>query len=149
VKWLIAVLSLTIAGCAQSANSPEALEDRVLATGTFFGFCHGYCNTELVVDGDSLRYIESSRDPVQFPTRTRVLPLSAGERARLASLTDPAVLSSLEGVHGCPDCADGGGEWVQIRSGADSTRVTFEYGKTLDPIAALQTELRALRQRFQ
>jgi hypothetical protein len=55
----------------------------------------------------------------------------------------------VEGVHGCPDCADGGAEWVQVRASGDSIRATFEYGATLEPIAALQAEIRALRARFE
>jgi hypothetical protein len=64
------------------------------------------------------------------------------------SLVDAAALRRLEGVHGCPDCADGGAEWIEIGSAAGPIRVTFEYGATLDGIGALQAELRALRNRF-
>jgi hypothetical protein len=63
-------------------------------------------------------------------------------------LVDTAAIHALEGVHGCPDCADGGAEWIQIE-GADSVRVTFEYGAELGGIEELQREIRELRARFE
>ena len=144
------VLAATLLGCVQSANSPNDTDSAiVVTTGTYFGFCHGYCFSELTVDGQTLRFAETSRDPTQFPPRSRTLELGPADRARIAALVDPGALAALEGIHGCPDCADGGGEWVQFRSGSDSTRVTFEFGQSLDPIAGLQAELRMLRKRFQ
>jgi hypothetical protein len=77
-----------------------------------------------------------------------VFPLALGDWRRIRALVDPAALKRLEGVHGCPDCADGGAEWIQLGAGNDSVRVTFEYGATLAGIAPLQAEIRALRDRF-
>jgi len=148
MKYSMLVLAAAVAACVQSANSPETADSAVITTGTYFGFCQGYCTSEMIVDGETLRLTETGRDPVQFPPRTRTLQLSAADRARFTALVDPAALAGLAGTHGCPDCADGGGEWIQYRAGPDSTRIIFEYGKTLEPIAALQAELRALRHRF-
>jgi hypothetical protein len=61
---------------------------------------------------------------------------------------DTAAFRELEGVHGCPDCADGGAEWIQVET-ADPMRVTFEYGVDLDGIEDLQAEIRELRGRFE
>jgi|SRR5687768_2157546 len=140
-------IAAALIGCAGSPTErPET--SFVVSTGTFFGFCGGYCYTELVLDGNTVRFTETSRDSARLPPRTRSLELEAADAERIRALVDPAVLSSLAGVHGCPDCADGGGEWVQVRSPDDSTRVTFEHGRVLNPIAELQAELRALRNRF-
>ena len=150
MRGLILVLASLLAGCTQSANSPETTDRSiVIANAIYFGFCQGYCYSELTIEGETLRLTDTSRNPTQFPPRTRTLTLSSGDRVRIDSLLDPTALSALEGVHGCPDCADGGGEWIEIRSGTDSTRVTFEYAATLTPIAPLQAELRALRKRFE
>jgi hypothetical protein len=64
---------------------------------------------------------------------------------RLVQLIDVATFSRLEPVYGCPDCADGGAEWIEIEQGEQRNRVTFEYNATLDPIAALAEEIRQIR----
>jgi hypothetical protein len=146
---ILLLLACVLAGAACARSATQIEPDLVVAGGTSFGFCAGYCNTELIVDSTSVRLIESGRDPQTHPTKTRSLSITESEWERIRSLADPAVLTTVEGVHGCPDCADGGAEWVQVRTGADSIRATFEYGATLEPIAALQAEIRALRARFE
>jgi hypothetical protein len=46
---------------------------------------------------------------------------------------------------GCPDCADGGAEWLEI----DGKRVTLEFRSDLEPIRPLLQQVRALRARFE
>jgi len=148
------------AACSESASEPDAavtehtVFDRSsvhplgLASGTSFGMCLGHCMTELVVDSTTVWFIETSRDERTHPTRVRSIPLPLSEWTRLRGLVDPTVFTGLAGVHGCPDCADGGAEWIQIQSPAGPVRVTFEHGAVLSPIAGLQEEIRELRARF-
>ena len=151
--WLM-VLGLVAAGCSASPLDPEVLEDKsadsgplALRSGTSFGMCFGYCRTVLEVDSLVLTFTEVAQLK-PLPTRTRTLPLSLADWKRVRALVDVAALRRLEGSHGCPDCADGGAEWIEIGSAGDPVRVTFEHGATLDGIGALQAELRALRGRF-
>ena len=151
--WLI-VLGLAFAGCSVSVLDPDVLEDGSfdlnpleLRSGTSFGMCAGYCRTVLEVDSLVLTLTEVAQ-VMPLPTRTRTLPLSLADWRRVRSIVDAAALKRLEGVHGCPDCADGGAEWIEIELAGALVRVTFEYGATLDGIGALQAELRALRARF-
>ena len=37
----------------------------------------------------------------------------------------------LEERIGCPDCADGGSEWIEILANNKTYKVTFENGETL------------------
>lgn len=120
----------------------------MVSSGTSFGFCFGYCFTELVLEPGSARLTESSRDVAAYPTKTRSRALTAEEWSRIRGLADPSVMATVAGVHGCPDCADGGAEWVEVRTARDSIRATFEYGRDLEPIAALQAEVRALREQL-
>src|SRR5690606_19980803 len=85
-----------------------------LASGTSFGMCMGYCTTELTITEDQVTLSELGR-PETLPARTRSLPLEPEDRARIGALVDRAQLARLEGVHGCPDCADGGAEWIELR----------------------------------
>jgi hypothetical protein len=151
--WLI-LLALGCAGCSLSFLDPEVLEDGnvdlnpfVLRTGTSFGMCVGYCVTELRVDSLELTFTERANRGEILP-RTRVLPLTRAEWSRIRGLVDVAALKRLEGVHGCPDCVDGGAEWIEIELPGGPVRVTFDHGATLAGIGALQAELRALRARF-
>jgi hypothetical protein len=134
-------LVLTLSGCGGSDQTGVfgdglAIE---ITSGTSFGMCAGYCVTELRIDRTSVTLTEDSQRQ-DIPTRS--------EWNRLQSLVDTAAFRRLEGVHGCPDCADGGAEWIQIET-AEPVRVTFEYGTELDGIDELQAEIRELRSRFE
>jgi hypothetical protein len=146
----IAVL-LEAAACAEPAPPIAgigALNALALSTGTSFGMCAGYCVTELTIEEDAVRLTETGSRSANLPPRVRTLPLGATERERIRSLIDVPELAQLQGVHGCPDCADGGTEWIQLRRGSDTIRVTFEFGRDLTPIAELQAALREQRLRF-
>ena len=58
-------------------------------------------------------------------------------------------LLEFEDVIGCPDCADGGGEWIEVTFDDTVKRITFEYGDTLEPIQNLIDQMRIIRERFQ
>lgn len=146
-RLLLAGLLLASFACTESTTDAEAGNILALRSGTSFGMCAGYCMTELSFDSTTVSLTETSRDPRQSP-RTRSLLLTANERQRIQALVDERALESLAGVHGCPDCADGGAEWIELRTTQSTVRVTFEYGRVLDPIGPLQAEIRALRERL-
>jgi hypothetical protein len=141
-------LILTLSGCGETDQTGigdgQSIE---ITSGTSFGMCAGYCLTELRIERSAITLVEDSQMQ-DLPTRSRTLPLSVPEWNRLQSLVDSAAFERLEGVHGCPDCADGGAEWIQIET-AEPIRVTFEYGAELDGIDELQAEIRELRNRFE
>ena len=66
--------------------------------------------------------------------------------SELTSRINIGVFNELEATIGCPDCSDGGAEWVQIIT-SDGTRkkVTYDFGK--EP-PALQLYIKELRQYF-
>ncbi|MGE0160740.1 MAG: hypothetical protein AB7T31_15150 [Gemmatimonadales bacterium] len=144
---------LTFAGCGGVGNQTEAPVDPAavrISGGTSFGMCAGYCVTELRLDSLSLTLVETSWR-TDLPERTRTIPLERSAWEHLQALVDTAAFRRLEGVHGCPDCADGGAEWVEIETAeaAGPVRVTFEYGAALDGIEELQAAIRELRDRFE
>ena len=49
----------------------------------------------------------------------------------------------LDNVLGCPDCADGGGEWVEIKRNGRTYKVTFEYGNEPKDLSNIIGLLRA------
>jgi hypothetical protein len=143
-----------LAACSTSGtdNPPDGsagqLQMLELRSGTSFGMCGGYCVTELRIDTLGVTLTETSQ--VQdLPPRTRTQPLSASDVERLTEAVDTAAIRGLEGVHGCPDCADGGAEWIQFGPAGAAVRVTFEFGDMIDGIEPLQTVIRELRSRFE
>ena len=136
---------IALIACSEPTEPVDVLE---LSSGTSFGECVGYCMTELIVEGTNARFVESAHPSQAMPPKTRVLTLSVEEAERLFGLVDVAEVQSQEGVHGCPDCADGGAEWIQIRTAGDMIRVTFDFNRTLPRIGELQAAVRALRSRF-
>lgn len=57
-----------------------------------------------------------------------------------------STFDQLSETYGCPDCADGGAEWVEVERSRMGRRVTFEFGKPPERIGALVSSLRAVRQ---
>jgi hypothetical protein len=49
---------------------------------------------------------------------------------------------------GCPDCADGGAEWIQVDWIDESKRVTFENGRMVEGIEKLIEKLRQMREEY-
>jgi hypothetical protein len=147
VRKLLLVASLALLpGCVSPAETLSA-DGVVLRAGTSFGMCLGYCVTELTVTPDEVRLVESSRSPSQAD-RTRRLPLAQGEWEAIAALAKPSTLDGLPEVIGCPDCADGGAEWIEVERDGEKRRVTFEYGSTVQGIQPLVEKARELRERF-
>ena len=147
LRKLLLVASLALfPGCLSPAETLTS-EGLVLRSGTSFGMCLGYCTTELTVTPDEIRLVERSRDPA-LPERTRRLPLDGEEWEAILSEAGSAPLEGLPEVFGCPDCADGGAEWIEVERDGERRRVTFEHGATVEPIQPLIEKARELRERF-
>lgn len=146
ITLALAVLLLTSA-CGAPFEALRAGGDLVIRGGTSFGMCHGLCATELRIDGTEAVFVQKSRDPGTRPV-TRTLQLDEAEWRALEAAAARAAFEGLQEVYGCPDCADGGAEWVEVSWGGETRRVTFEYGATVERIQPLIDRLRTIRQRF-
>jgi hypothetical protein len=138
------LLLASLAGCSRLGILDPA-GDILLRSGTSFGMCVGYCMTELVVRDGSATFAQTSREPGRYPPKKQALRLSAAEYEALRSVASAADFRQLQSVYGCPDCADGGAEWVEFKDRV----VTLEYRADLQPLGPLLREVRALRARFQ
>ncbi|MBA2669036.1 MAG: hypothetical protein H0U67_01530 [Gemmatimonadetes bacterium] len=139
-----AVLLVSLMGCGR-LGIVDPGGDVLLRSGTSFGMCSGYCIFELVVRDGSATYTRTSRTPSQYPRMTQTVSLSEAEFESLRTAASSPSFRELQSVYGCPDCADGGAEWLAI----DGWVVTLEYGADLEPIRPLLHEVRALRARFE
>ncbi|MEQ9008910.1 MAG: hypothetical protein RLP12_13560, partial [Ekhidna sp.] len=49
---------------------------------------------------------------------------------------------SLEEIIGCPDCADGGSEWIEITTAQGSKKITYEFRHEPEEVKSFIGELR-------
>lgn len=148
---VVTLLFLTILGrCTPGTISGERLSDAAtIRTGTSFGMCAGYCQKDYVLNGTNVTLTTSSNNnPTQYPTRTCQTTISQESWTSLKDFVNLDAFNKLPERLGCPDCADGGAEYIEIESGDQRHRVTFEYGKTIPGFESLVSNLRAQRERF-
>jgi len=114
--------------------------------GTFFGECEGYCKTSIHVEPTRTTFTASALDQ-SVPTY-RQYAYGANNWSSIADTVDWNAFSELPEIVGCPDCADGGGEWIEVNVAGESHRVTFENGVNIDAIQPLIERIRSLRGDF-
>lgn len=128
LKLLLLFSFLTVAGMLSSCKKEKTDEGKLkISYGTSFGMCAGYCNNQLLIsDGkmEAKRYNTEAKAAVKVCTGK----MSDGDWSKLADSIDLSVFNQLKESYGCPDCADGGAEWVEIEYEGKKHKVTFEYG---------------------
>ncbi|HSL69093.1 MAG TPA: hypothetical protein VK864_02570 [Longimicrobiales bacterium] len=134
-----------VPGCARSSNF-EPIDAEVIRWGSSFGMCAGYCREELEITSDRVRLTRTGWDAGQFPPRVEERSITEAQWNALRSRVEQGDILTLDSIHGCPDCADGGAEWVEVQTNDRRRRVTFEFGRgpgELQPVLALLRPLRA------
>ena len=143
--WIVLCIVL-LAACNAWWTAPEA-ENAVLRWGTSFGMCAGYCREDLAVDSMHVRLTRSAWR-AELPQSVAQRPFDGDSLARLLRAIDIDALRALQPVYGCPDCADGGAEYVELQTATFTKRVEYEFGREPEQLRALVRELRALRATF-
>ena len=113
-----------------------------ISYGTSFGMCVGYCNNLLVISKGKMELKRYENKPNAVP-KVCMGTMSEADWSKLADSIDLSVFNQLKEVYGCPDCADGGAEWVDVEYGDKKHKVTFEYGREPDEMKAYISILRA------
>src|SRR5690606_22165018 len=127
-------------GKTQTSTSCNQVDE--IRWGTSFGLCRGYCYTEHIYHTDSVMTIRKGWDKENYPEQITSETLDV---TRWNTLCQAIALDSffqLPERIGCPDCADGGSEWIELRSGNKKHKVTFEFGSHPDGTHRLLEELR-------
>lgn len=148
-RVLILVLITTAGGSLACTSSPSGPDDvTTIRATTSFGFCLGYCKTTLEITEAGLTYVEEATRSGELPPVRRTAPVSAAEWQALVAALDRSKIEALPERLGCPDCADGGAESIEV-IGADWRKsVTFEFGATIPELQPLLERVRTLRSRF-
>ncbi|MFD2932172.1 hypothetical protein [Spirosoma flavum] len=148
----IALLFLMLLGrCTQSTISsaePLSANELTIRTGTSFGMCVGYCVNEYVFNGTSVTLTQTGRPLAQNPIKTCQTTIDQATWNTLRAAANLETFSKQPETRGCPDCADGGAEYIELQTGEQKHRVTFEYGTTIPGFESLVEALRAQRTAF-
>lgn len=98
-----------------SPTQPTAVVSEI-GYGLSYGMCLGYCNHSLTITADQMRLVHTApRDAENFPEKVIENPTPADTWERLNRLANFETLKALPDRLGCPDCADGGAEWVALQ----------------------------------
>ncbi|ADQ16973.1 hypothetical protein [Leadbetterella byssophila] len=132
---------------SDSVLAPLINDIAEVKSGQSFGMCVGKCHNELVISGEKVTLIQKGVSERGGDLQTS----SADASERLDAIKKifkkfkKSDFLKLNEVYGCPDCADGGAEWLSLKfKDGKVKKVSFEYGSTLpgfeEIISALRTE---------
>jgi hypothetical protein len=125
--------------------------DLTIKTGTSFGFCFGECQKELTITPLLATFVvkKSGKGGSNSTiARTCENKISGIEWGNISQQVDYQAFSKISETIGCPDCADGGAEWIEIQKGNETHRVTFEFNQDVKEFNSLLKILREKRTSF-
>ncbi len=146
---LIIAAVLVLAACNDSVVPQTGRIDRIVST-TSFGMCVGYCKTRLeITQAETVLVREpGGRGGTNLPVQRLTGKLDAGEWQELSRLAEAAKFDGLPPVIGCPDCADGGAESLEVSGPSGIRTVSFDHGAKVEPLQSLLDRVRELRGRL-
>lgn len=116
----------------------------IIKNGTSFGMCVGYCIIDSEINSQQIILVRKAwRSKIADKTCQRTI--TSQEWEGLMSSLNFDTFKQLPEVIGCPDCADGGKEWIEITYGEQVKKVTFEFGKNIPEIAEFTEKVRKIR----
>ena len=142
----------------QQVNSKQGTF--VVSSGKSFGQCIGYCRSEITVSQKSTDFTTEAQGrntTALLPSKEDHIATNPSLWSKIVSLLDTKKVGALPERIGCPDCADGGAEWITIIQLSTSSpqkvlfskKVTFEYNMPPKELEALASLLREERTKFE
>jgi hypothetical protein len=138
---------ICLLGLAACVNEPTE-NSVIIKTGTSLGECMGYCSLEATITSNNVYFTSSSWDTIGYPTNYSNNSIGGSEWNDIINSINMDKFKKLDDVIGCPDCADGGSEWIEIIFEDKIKKVTFEYGDSLEGINDLLAKLRIIRNKY-
>src|SRR5690349_10742281 len=122
---------------------------QMIRHGIFFGECAGYCVSEIEVSGSDVvykaRYIAGPQESLPLE-KTRRASITPDAWNQLLYSVQESEFLKLNDRYGCPDCADQGGEWIEIRfADGKSKKVTFDYNQPPKEVLEIVKKLQAIQ----
>lgn len=120
----------------------------VIKGGFSFGECEKNCKATVVVVDNKITY-SSFKNGDSTPLKECSESISSNTVSSLIATIDYGAFMNLPATIGCPDCADGGAEWIELSAPNGGHKVTFEYGKPPVELKALSLFLHTQFTNFQ
>jgi len=139
-KLLITLFAILLFSCDDEKVDVEL---SFIRYGSSFGECLGYCITEIEVTSAAITKTKSGWNNSVTP-ETTMLEITEAQYFEIEYTIDEQKFLQLEPVIGCPDCADGGSEWIALEIDGRLKKVIFEYGANPEGLSNVLLELRAL-----
>lgn len=155
---LVALMILSTLFFTNCENESEMTDtqasklDYEINYGLSFGMCVGPCRKEMNLLNNELNftvYYTEGRGAVGGTPKTFKETSDIILQNALSKSIDYESFKKLNNIIGCPDCADGGAESIEIIKGNIKHKVTFEYGKAPKEIESLVSILREKRVYFE
>lgn len=122
---LISILIVAImSNCQDDIGNSEISR---IEFGTSFGMCFGYCTQMVTFTNEKVIKTLTARPNSNL--KEKLCSTNWNGFNTLTAKVNSQSFMSLEETIGCPDCADGGAEWIEIFTTEGSKKVTYEYGK--------------------
>lgn len=152
--WMIlsTIFAMSCEKDSQVLDNETSMKNYVVNYGTSFGMCVGPCRKELNLVKDELVftvYITEGRGAVGGVPKSYKEKLTNLYASNIIQNIDFEAFKKLPEVIGCPDCADGGAEWIEIIKDDSKHKVTFEFGTSPKEIEKLVQLLREKRTYFE
>ena len=144
VFFVFAIAVFSFISCAVSTKKREILS---VKHGSSFGMCNGYCFKENTYTPEDFIHYEKAfgrTNPKDFPEKMDSISISPKEWEDIISKIDLEKFYAEQETIGCPDCADGGSEWIEIATSDKVYRVTFEFGQPSEGLKSIYSALRKL-----
>lgn len=122
IAFLVSMSSILLS-CSNDAIYNNIVQ---LNYGTSFGECMGYCKHDVTIKSNKATFnCYSWNTTMQTLTKTDTIKSDALDS--IYSMNTKSFFNLSETI-GCPDCADGGAEWIEIElTNGNKHKVTFEY----------------------
>ncbi len=105
--------------------------------------CRGYCYHETGIDSSlTITHSKAFRNPKENPEKQDTLKTDKLKWALIVKEINVEEFNKLPERIDCPDCADGGAEWVEIGTKKGAHRVEFEYGADIEGLKGVIKILR-------
>ncbi|QIL38838.1 hypothetical protein G7074_05790 [Pedobacter sp. HDW13] len=118
-----------------------------ISYGSSFGMCVGYCSNNLLISDLKLTFSKSKNGQTS-DTKTCSKTISEADVNAIKNDLNMEKIAALPETIGCPDCADGGAEWIAINADGKQYKITYEYGKAPKELEAAVARLKVLKDGF-
>ncbi|RZL44690.1 MAG: hypothetical protein EOP00_19295 [Pedobacter sp.] len=145
LKALSLIILVTM--CFTACEKQKINENNIVNYGTSFGMCVEYCNQSISITSAKVTFTKIKNRPTP-DTKTCEKTIDNEQFKNLTATIDLGKFDKLDERIGCPDCADGGAEWVEVVRDGKKKRVTFEYGDAPKELAEAVAKFRELKASF-